>query len=90
MNKIEQELYVEIERNVFGDKMNDEFPTTVFGINEASNHCYSILEKHCIGFAKWRMGTMYDKEKGIDGKKIIRDNPDNYWEILFKLYIEQL
>jgi len=85
MNKIEQELSLAID-------VADEYLKGVPVVNKewAAKNSYINLEKHCIGFAKWRMGTMYDKEKGIDGKQIIRDNPDNYWEKLFKLYIEQL
>ena len=52
--------------------------------------CNNVVKNVAIKFAKFRIGTMSIPEKEVDGKAIIRENPDDYWEELFNEFIKSL
>lgn len=92
MNKIEQELYLAID-------VSEEYNGGEISINKnnATNNCYSLLEKHCIGFTEWlaKNGIKPDgvsKQGDLYWMKYIKASHLNQGttEQLFKLYIEQL
>lgn len=55
-----------------------------------ANRYAEITKDIAIKFAEWRNGTMYNKEKGIDGKEIIRQNYPNYYGLLFEEFLKTL
>lgn len=56
----------------------------------SSEKAVEITKDIAIKFAEWRNGKMYNKEKGIDGKQIIRENYPNYYELLFEEFLKTL
>jgi len=80
MDKLEQEL-VNIFDNIEGDEDVRQF-----------DNCYSLLEKHCIGFGEF-LGKYPDKNRNYKGEVLHAESKYDGAETteeLFKLYIEQL
>jgi hypothetical protein len=88
MNKIEQELLVEIN-NAMDFTIESE---PEINDKDAAKYCYSLLEKHCIGFGEF-LGKYPDKNRNYKGEvlhaKSKYDGAETT-EQLFKLYIEKL
>ncbi len=74
MNKIEQELGKLITQS------RKDIPVI--------EDCYSLLEKHCIGFAEWLGDKRFNRNTWFDETNHCMDMVTT--QELFKLYIEQL
>lgn len=95
MNKIEQELAKLMADNKYKLPIQKgDTGVQVVDIPNATSNCYSLLEKHCIGFAKFIKDNFYCDESEYSAynySKYFTDEKLNMTENqAFKLYIEQL
>ena len=60
----------------------------IVGPEDLAYAAAKITKDIAIKFAQWRIGPMFDPEKGIDGKAIIRKNPEDYSDLLFEEFLK--
>lgn len=86
--KIKEQLQLAIEEAEY-----EEYPHSAIyklDYNKAVDGCFEITKNIAIKFAEWRNGKMYDEEKGINGKAIVRKYYPDYYKQLFEEFLKTL